>query len=327
MINNLISKLPCFKHNFIYDLVALQNPRLCLDIGAAAGSFTKRIKELTSDSTEVIAFEPFEGNHQYFFKNTQSFRNVSLVKKAVSQSAGTASFFVSSVVTGNEAGWEGMPGYSSVGTLKENNKAKNLKELSVETIAIDDLISTHVDFMKVDVQGGELDVLKGSKKTIDTYGVDVLHLEYSGDEGIIEFLNSHDYVIFDTDYLIIPKANSERKVSKGLLMTLNFYDLQVITLSTGRKAYQARMKFLDRAYTAFLQDFKRNYGYIQTDLICVSRKYLDKFIVSLAQYCNSASIRNSPSLFDAHLCISEEDYEDWEHTRFAAKKPNYSYKA
>lgn len=317
MINNFLPKLSIFKHDFIYDLISYQQLNLCLDVGAAAGMATKRIKMSGSKDTKIIAFEPFEGNHDYFYKNTQEFTNIQLIKKAVSKKSEIADFFVPSVVTGNEKGWENMPGYSSVGFLikeqKQNKKEEqkhsisilqrikqgvkirikqilkqtpktNIQENrveikknynSIETVAIDDVINKHIDFMKIDVQGGEYEVLKGSENTIKKHGIDLIYLEFSGDTKIIDFLYEQNYLIFDTDYVIIPKVDTP------ILEDMGFYDLKTINLSTGVQAYTAKLILKNSNYCHFLKEFNKNFGYIQTDLICVHSSFLDNFMIHL----------------------------------------------
>ena len=279
MINDLLSKLPGFEQDVIYKLIAYQDLKLCLDVGAAAGVTTQWIKEAGSDETRILGFEPFPGNHAYFLKNTESLSNVELVRKAASSETGTSSFRVLSTVQGNEQGWEEMMGYSSTGFLTKNSDdgpsytGTGYQNLTVEKVAISDLIDEHVDFVKIDVQGGELDVLKGCEPIIRKYGIDVMYVEFDGDRRIIEFLTSLGYSIFDTDYLLIPKRDD-----RSLLDDIGFYDFKILNLSTGRKAYRAKLSLADGEYCDFYNSFRDNCGQIYTDLICVSEPFLGEFL-------------------------------------------------
>jgi len=224
MINDFLAKIPGFKQDVIYSLIAYQDLKLCLDVGAAAGITTRWIKDAGTRETRVIGFEPFPGNHPYFLQNTKTLANVELIPKAASSTTGYSSFRVLSTVQGNEKGWNQMQGYSSTGFLisGEENKptysSDGFQELKVETIAIADIIDTHVDFMKIDVQGGEFEVLKGCQRIIQNHGIDVMYVEFDGDRRIIELLSTLGYSIFDTDYLVIPKGDNRGSSGSGMLL-------------------------------------------------------------------------------------------------------------
>lgn len=292
MINDLMSRLPGFHHNIIYDLISYQDLRMCLDVGAAGGIITQRILKAGSEKTTIVAFEPFPGNHQYFSQNTQGHDGVTLIKKAVSDCTGTATFHVPSVVQGTEKLYGEMLGYSSVGFLTDGfgserqllNDTPDASEFSVETVAISDVISSHVDFMKMDIQGGEFNALQGCKALIKEHGIDVIYIEFDGDARVLDFLAENGYSIFDTDYLLLPMHGDLTKVKEA-----GFSDFQTVNLSTGHSAYYARLRLADRDYSSFFDYFRQYHGSIYTDLICVSDNFLPQFLINLGKYSRSQS--------------------------------------
>ena len=110
MVCHWLSKLRGFQHDVIYELIAYQDLRLCLDIGAAAGAATCRIAEAGTADTRIKAFEPFPGNHQFFRDQTAGLDNVELIERAVSNRSGGSRFHVGTTVTGSKPGWERMRG-------------------------------------------------------------------------------------------------------------------------------------------------------------------------------------------------------------------------
>lgn len=288
MINDFLSRLPGIQQDFIYDLLKYQELKLCLDVGAAAGVITRQIKQAGSESTRVIGFEPFEGNHAYFEQTTRGLSNVQLIKKAAhSKTRPELTFRVLSTVQGSEAGWEQRTGYSSTGFLVEGNaceafqkKRSTTQDFTVDAIAIDDLIDEHVDFMKIDVQGGEYEVLKGCQHIITHHGIDVIYLEFDGDRRILEYLTALGYTVFDSDYLLILKQDDLEPLKR-----VGFYNFEELNLSVGRKAYRAKLQLCDEDYCAFLEAFRQQIGYfIYTDLICVSPAFLSSFLNHVVQY-------------------------------------------
>jgi FkbM family methyltransferase len=80
---------------------------------------------------------------------------------------------------------------------------------SIEVIKLDDIIDNNskVDFIKIDTEGSELQVLEGAINLISTYKplIQVETNQCSGKyfgynkERIHEFMKQHDYKIFDDD--------------------------------------------------------------------------------------------------------------------------------
>lgn len=139
--------------------------------------------------------------------------------------------------------------------------------------------------MKVDVQGGELNVLLGGQALIRKYGIDMMYLEFSGDHRILDFLQSNKYILFDTDYLIIPNVGFswERLESHGIF----FANHRVIDLSTGKKAYLANLAACEPKYVDLFSLVRKNFAYIQTDLVCVHEDYIRGFIENVYQVISS----------------------------------------
>src|SRR5436189_74409 len=117
MIHRISESLAEPPRDFIYEVLRQAPPQMCVDIGAAAGAVTLKLYSLNPGKCRVVAFEPFPGNFAHFETTAGTLPNVSLVRKAVSDSIGVAQFYVPSSVQGAEAGWEKQVGYSSVGFL------------------------------------------------------------------------------------------------------------------------------------------------------------------------------------------------------------------
>ena len=335
MINNFLVKLPFFKHDLIYDLIKYQDLRLCLDIGAASGAMTRKIKLAGSVRTQIFAFEPFPGNHKYFSETTKGLSGITLFKKAVSSEPGVFRFHVGSVVAGDEKGWESMTGYSSVGFLIDekgfNSVTKNSQsmEIEVEAVTINDVVDRHVDFMKVDVQGGEFGVLKGCQRLIETYGIDIIYLEFNGDKRILDLMNEHGYCIFDTEYLIVPTKDIEQ----SMLEDMGFHRFRSINLSTGRTAYFASLNLTDGDYCSFLNQANQKIGTVQTDLIFVHPNFLSSFLRIINRF---EQARNFSSYSDDYFNVLKDEpkikqkmenddllelMHTWEQGRFRADLP------
>ena len=121
-----------------------------LDIGAATGMYSSHFAE---HSKSVICFEAVPPVYEQLIKIKEKHNNVITHNLAVSNEIGTLDFYVDDKRLSN----------SSFQNLVEGQK------IQVETVTLDSLKLIDIGFIKVDVEGVELDVLNGASDTIDEY--------------------------------------------------------------------------------------------------------------------------------------------------------------
>ena len=121
-----------------------------LDIGAATGMYSSHF---ANHSKSVICFEAVTPVYKQLEKIKQSHANVITHNIAVSNHVGTTDFYVDDKRLSN----------SSIQNLVGGQK------ITVETVTIDSLQLVDIGFIKVDVEGVELDVLVGAADTIAEY--------------------------------------------------------------------------------------------------------------------------------------------------------------
>lgn len=260
----------------IYDLLRFLPPGLMLDVGAAAG-FTTRSMLANSPESEILAFESFTGNHDFFREVIGDDPRVRLLPYAVEECSGNGWFRLGRTVQGTEPGWERMRGYSSLGYLAEAPKEGESDYIQVRTVTIDEIVGAqHVRFMKVDIQGGELKLLKGATCALSQGRIDLMYLEFFGQEAILNYLLQFPVSIFDSHYIIVPKpngANSDTVLSNWVILGTDY-------LSIGEQYHICRPISVPQSpesYVKFFEDQRANFRFIQTDLIVVSTQFLTKF--------------------------------------------------
>lgn len=123
-----------------------------LDIGAYVGMFTVKAASLVGATGRVIAIEPSPENYELLVRNCEGLSNVALVKKAIMSTTGTGRLYYSRSAAAN--------------SLVTHWK----RHVEVETTTLDDLVQglglDKVDFIKVDAEGAEIDVLKGAQSVL-----------------------------------------------------------------------------------------------------------------------------------------------------------------
>lgn len=130
-----------------------------LDIGAHIGYYTLLLSKLVGNSGKVIAFEPLAENFKILEDNIRlnTCPQVEAIRKALWESPGQLELAVHSDTN------ETLPGRVSAVT------PLGKRRVSVETVSLDDFCASRnerVDFIKIDVEGAEEQVLRGGQRVI-----------------------------------------------------------------------------------------------------------------------------------------------------------------
>lgn len=164
---------------------------ICIDVGGHIGTTSLPYSRLFS---KIIAFEPNVKSYHYFVQNIKlnAVSNVELHNK----------------------GAYNKNTYCTVLHHGENSGCFYIKECddsvldSIEVVKLDDFgIQGAVDFIKIDTEGSELQVLEGAVDLIDKYKplvqveTNYCSTQYFGydKERIYEFFRQREYKIFDDD--------------------------------------------------------------------------------------------------------------------------------
>jgi FkbM family methyltransferase len=121
-----------------------------IDVGAATGMYASHFAQ---HSKNVICFEAVPPVYEQLEKIKQKHNNVITHNLAVGIFVGTSEFYVDDKRLSN----------SGFQNLVDGQK------IEVDTVTIDSLKLVDIGFIKIDVEGVELDVLYGASDTIDEY--------------------------------------------------------------------------------------------------------------------------------------------------------------
>lgn len=119
--------------------------RTAVDGGAHVGTWTCWMAQLFE---RVAAFEPAEDTFECLFENTRRLDNVVRLRAALGELPGMASVVDDARRPGNTGARYLAPGND------------------VEIVRLDDLELDDVDFIKLDLEGGELHALRGAEATL-----------------------------------------------------------------------------------------------------------------------------------------------------------------
>jgi FkbM family methyltransferase len=132
-----------------------------VDVGAHTGRHTLPLARLAGVAGVVYAFEPIPQIRLNLSENiiSNELNNVVIFPFALSNKRGVSDFIY-------------VPNLPEESGLKErkiyNGKPTGVRVLKVSIIKLDDLITSKnkIGFIKIDVEGGELDVIQGAKSTL-----------------------------------------------------------------------------------------------------------------------------------------------------------------
>lgn len=160
-----------------------------VDVGASIGDHTVTYAQWVGKDGLVVAFEPHAEAYECLLHNTESLSQVFPINSALSDIEDTASLVS---LTNAGASYLDSNGYG------------------ISTLLLDNFELSNVSFVKIDAEGFETRILRGSVKTISKYRpvmlleVNRMALERAGSSVVelIDLLVSMKYGMCITDYLI-----------------------------------------------------------------------------------------------------------------------------
>ncbi len=231
-VNGVKVKLPAryiryFQHdyeaeNFVFLKSACTPGAVVLDIGAHIGLFSSIAAKNLNNNTTIFAFEPTPNTIavlQQTIRINKLQQVVQPVRQAMGRQVGTTTFFISE----NEA-----DNSNSLVSYKEDRK---LAAVNVDINTIDNFVSAkklaRLDFIKIDAEGAEYDVLQGGVEVFKQYrpaAILALHPEpiaKKGDrmEDIYDLLVSLQYNIYFNNQPISKEACCAKKDLFDLQLT------------------------------------------------------------------------------------------------------------
>jgi FkbM family methyltransferase len=172
------------------------------DVGGHVGFYSLLASVITGPGGNVFTFEPFESNLIFLKEHLRinEVENVTLYEAAVTDKPGKAFF---------------APGIGSFdGRLSADGR------IEVEAVALDALIQQGelppADFIKMDIEGGEVAALAGARKLLEERHPTIFLATHGRDihARCIDMLESLDYKLLFTD-------DKPRELSSEVLATYN----------------------------------------------------------------------------------------------------------
>ncbi|BAZ45511.1 hypothetical protein NIES4102_25350 [Chondrocystis sp. NIES-4102] len=199
LLNFYLKKVhePDFK---AFKLICDQKPQLFVDIGANVGMSALSFFTLKPNA-QVISFEPNPINYPYLDKISNKFVNFQYLKVGLGDRAGILDFYYP-VYNGKEMTALGSCNYHQANSWLSDRTVFFFDPQKLEirkiTIEINTLDSYHLqpDFIKIDVEGFEYQVLLGAKQTISNFRPILLIEGVASGDKVAQLLQTWEYNIY-----------------------------------------------------------------------------------------------------------------------------------
>lgn len=206
---------------------------IIFDIGANTGLYSI-VSHIASKEISIYAFEPNPINLKRLAKNIElnSISNISTLPFAVGNSNEEISFTVreDNSLSDTSSAIESF----SKSTYRGELKWKNIK---VAQVRIDDFVESHkitkIDMMKIDVEGYEIEVLKGAMQSILRWKPVILIESFLNDDKrafLEEFVRNAGYTIYLILQEGVVRVGEKFESNVGLnYLLMNYETKQVFT--------------------------------------------------------------------------------------------------
>lgn len=191
MIDRALGIYEYWKTKLFFHLV--KQGMTIVDVGVNKGYYSLLFAKLMNDKGRVLSFEPVPENCFWIRQSIEAngYRCIKLHQCALSNEESTATFYL-----GKKSGF-GSLFYSSYRTGEMITVKTRMLDKVLDEEGIND-----IDLMKIDVEGGDLLVLDGTRKLLQTsqklkivMDIDVQTIEEKNE--LFELLTSFNFIIYD----------------------------------------------------------------------------------------------------------------------------------
>jgi len=143
----------------IKKILRVEDGQVFIDVGAHIGTYTIPIAKQVGSKGKVIAFEPHPKSSEMLERSIKinHLENVTLIKKPVTDQKKKVKFGISN-----------QPTISSIYFNKDTKYKIELEGIDLDS-CVNEIKLTRLDWIKIDAEGSEIDVLNGARQILKKY--------------------------------------------------------------------------------------------------------------------------------------------------------------
>jgi len=190
-----------FINTFLHTLIKTKNP-VFYDIGGNKGDYTLMLRK-SFPTSNITTFEPNPNTFKVLKNNTEGKCN--LINKGVGENSGELNLYFD---VNNPTSVQAS---SNPEILKQIAHSTDLSSVKIDVVTLDDSVKENqIDLLKIDVEGFELEVLRGAKNLLIENKIKIIQFEFN-EVNIIQKRFLKDF------YDILPHFNLYRLDEKRLI--------------------------------------------------------------------------------------------------------------
>lgn len=183
-----------------------------LEVGGHIGFITQYFSKLVAQQGKVVVFEPGLNNIRYTEENVYGLQNTTLERKAVSSENGIATFYEDNLTGQNNSL---LSDYKNADLVAKTHAATLVRiPRQVEVVTIDSYVDVHglkPDFLKIDVEGCEYQVLLGAAKTLRSVPALMVEVTMQHD-AVTKLLREAGFRLLDEHKNLLEKITADGNV-------------------------------------------------------------------------------------------------------------------
>ncbi|MBN1638899.1 MAG: FkbM family methyltransferase [Ignavibacteriales bacterium] len=157
-----------------YQSKKFKKPLIVFDLGAAEGEYFQKVLDLSDRlQVQIHAFEPSVYSYHKLVNKYKDVKTVLINNFAVSDKAGTSYLYF------NKQGSVHGSLIKRSNLVISMNKRSKVKKIILEKYIKENKIK-HIHLLKMDIEGSEMNALKGLGKYLDSNFIDFFQFEYGG---------------------------------------------------------------------------------------------------------------------------------------------------
>lgn len=254
-------------------------------IGGTAMEYSRilaaNLDESAFNKARITCYEPLLENYTEMTNRLANIDICRLRNAAIANTNGTARFCVPRRQTGNSETWG--KGTSYDGFL--NDTQQYYESIEVNTVRMEDDLDGPQDFVKLDLQGGELDAIRGLGKLLSETKLLYIEAQLMKDNDACQYLAENGFALFFDKFQfgLMPGA-TEVPITQLTRLGISIDRMRLSNNSGmplilwGYVAKNGRDLFNKYSFVEEVREYLKGSGiqYMQTDAICVNVKYSNK---------------------------------------------------
>lgn len=191
--------------NYIKQRLDGQDNLIVFDVGANVGNYSLMLKDILGENAMIFSFEPSKKTFERLHSNLNNTSNIKLFNFGFGAQDSKLNLYSDADESGLASIYHRRLDHFGI----EMNKTEEIDIKTIDGFCEENRLG-HIHFLKLDVEGHEINVLKGASKTLSSGMVDYIQFEFGGSN-----IDSRTY-FQDFYYLLKDNYKIYRIVKDGL---------------------------------------------------------------------------------------------------------------